>query len=131
MSDLSSSDPARSRLTRGSSQQRNLCHAQPTPLHLDQLVTDTLTLTTVEGAEDFLHAELVDLSAVRAVVRRKAALTIQLAGTLRGLQPRLASAQRTGPECAAVVLWSLVPTQRNRSMNAANPGTRRRKRNRA
>lgn len=77
MSDLSSSDPAR--------HLDDPRQTQPTPLDLDRPVTDTLTLTTVEGAEDYLHADLLALSAVSNAVRHKAALTIELLGPLRGL----------------------------------------------
>lgn len=75
MPDLSSFDPARPHHHRGQSE----------ALDLDQFVDDTLTLTTVDGTEDFLQADLSNLPDIHAMARQRAAITVHVRGTLRRL----------------------------------------------
>lgn len=75
MPDLSSFDPARSGHRRGQSE----------PLDLDQFVDDILTLTTVDGTEDFLQAEVSNLPGIGTTARQRGAVTVHVRGTLRGL----------------------------------------------
>jgi tRNA (guanine6-N2)-methyltransferase len=75
MPDPSAFDPAHARRHVG----------QIRPLDLDQVVEDALVLTTIDGAEDYLQADLANLSEIDATTRHRAAITVQLRGTLRKL----------------------------------------------
>lgn len=58
---------------------------QPALLDPDQVVDDTLILTTVDGAEDFLQADLSNLPDIQTMARHRAAITARVRGTLRTL----------------------------------------------
>ncbi|RCK68928.1 methyltransferase domain-containing protein [Desertihabitans brevis] len=75
MPDFSSFDPAF--LPQG--------FGQSEALDLDQFVDDTLTLTTIEGTEDFLQADLSSVSDIVSTARHRAAVTVHVQGTLRRL----------------------------------------------
>lgn len=54
-------------------------------LALDQSIDDQLTLSTVEGAEDFLVQELTDAESVEVLRRGRAEVSCHVSGSLRGL----------------------------------------------